>query len=65
MTTCKQCGKKFKKFFCNGYEEYCYKCGMLEAYKDYDSFLEEQFEAELQREDPDFTDLYEIGERFI
>lgn len=31
----------------------------------YDDFLERQFEAECEREDPDFSDFYADGELFI
>jgi DNA-directed RNA polymerase subunit N (RpoN/RPB10) len=66
---CITCNKiitgKYEDAFCGGYENYCYECGEKEAYKDYDKFLERQFEAELEREDPNFTDLYEIGDQFI
>jgi len=66
---CKKCEieitGKYDDAFCGGYEEYCYKCGEVKAFKDYDNFLDRQFQAELESENPNFSDFYEIGDRYI
>ena len=66
---CKECNKSipgtYEAAFCGGYEEYCYECGEVQAYKDYKDFNRRQFIAELEKEDPDFMDLWEAGEEFI
>jgi uncharacterized Zn finger protein len=63
---CKTCGKQIKETFTNGgYNEYCYECGYIAACKDYDNQTRELFYAELEREDPDFTDFYEDADQFI
>ena len=66
---CKQCSKEipgtYDAVFCGGYEDYCYPCGEKQAYKDYDDFKDRQFYAELQKEDPDFSEFYEDADRYI
>jgi len=66
MSKCKACGKEYDpRDSFGGYEEYCSKCSRIKADADYDDFLYEQFQAELEKEDPDFSDFYEFGDRYI
>ena len=69
MLNCKECNTPipgtYEAAFCGGYEEYCYECGERQAYKDYDDFKHRQFEAELEREDPNFSDFYEDADQYI
>lgn len=68
MKQCKQCNKEItgdRRDAFGGYEEYCYSCGKTKAFKDYDDFQDEQFQEELKKENPDFSDFYEFGDRYI
>ena len=67
ITKCVKCKKNYQPedIFCDSYPEYCYECGEAKAYKDYHEFEKRQFEAELEREDPDFSDFWNIADDYI